>query len=98
MKAEVERCAVSYASDVWLYTRDTDGITIYNLDGSVRERLPAGAKKPEPSFTFGDEVLRVLIAEASDVLPPDRAQAEHLKDTISVRDRLLSLVEKQWDD
>jgi hypothetical protein len=93
MRAEAQRCAATFATDIWLYTRDTDGTTIYNIDGSPRETVAHAGEKPAPSYTFNEDVLRALIAAASDVLPPDRAQARHLADAISVRDRLLTLTE-----
>lgn len=45
----------------------------------------------EPSLTLPAQLLSALVAEGSNVLPPDRAQARHLDDAIGVRDRLLDL-------
>lgn len=46
----------------------------------------------EPSVTMPAEILKALVAEASDVMPPDRAHGRHLDDAIKVRDRLLDLL------
>lgn len=53
----------------------------------------AGEQAP-PSLRLPSEVLRLLVAEASDVLPPNAAVDRHLGDTRQVRDRLLDLVEQ----
>ena len=53
---------------------------------------PAG-EPARPLLELPDAYLAAIVAAAGDVLPPDRAQAAHLADTIAVRDRLLALVE-----
>jgi len=53
-----------------------------------------GEQMPGPSFSLPDFMFKALIAAGAEVLPPDRAQASHLADAITVRDRLLTLIEK----
>ena len=47
-----------------------------------------------PTFRLRPEVLKALSGALSDFLPPDKAMANHLKDAVTVRDRLLTIVEK----
>lgn len=61
------------------------------------EHVPFGAE-PEPSLVLPSEALEALVAAGADHLPPSSAQAEHLADTRAVRDRLLTLVERQVSD
>lgn len=42
-----------------------------------------------PTMRLPEDVLRALVAAGSEVLPPDRALANHLEDAIKVRDRVL---------
>ncbi len=53
--------------------------------GAVRDDLL-------PTLVLPEDVLKALVAAGADALPPDRAQAAHLADTIKVRDQLLGLV------
>lgn len=41
-----------------------------------------------------EEALKALIGASTDSFPASDATTAHLKDTIAVRDRLLSLVER----
>lgn len=47
-----------------------------------------------PSLVLPDLMARVLIPELTGLMPPNESMHEHLKDTIQVRDRLLTLVER----
>jgi hypothetical protein len=92
LKAVIEYEPGTFLKKVYLYAPGPEGTAVFNLDGTVRETLPLNVR-PEPSALIEDEVLKALMAEASDVLPPSSALAHHLDDAIGVRDRLLTLVE-----
>lgn len=83
--------------DVWIYQETFQGkrqaVVVMGAD-TWEWREVEDATRPEPSLTLPGEVFQALMAEGSDILPPSAAQARHLEDAIKVRDRLLTLVEK----
>ena len=48
--------------------------------------------RPDPSFSLPGDVLADIVAEAGKIPQPSAALANHLADTIKVRDRLLDKV------
>jgi hypothetical protein len=90
MKAEIRQSPASFSVEVYLYVRTDSETIICNLDGSEKQRIPAGsAETAEPSFVADDQTIRALIEAGSDFLPPSQATDRHLADAIKVRDRLL---------
>jgi hypothetical protein len=59
----------------------------WQLDEMVEGQAP-----PDPTLIFPAGVLEAIVAAGTNLMPPDRAQAEHLKDAVKVRDVLLGLV------
>lgn len=93
MKARIESRFATMQLAVWFYTHGPDGAVVYDADGSVQERLAVGEDAGEPSLVISEDALKALISQAGDHLPPSSASDRHLADAISVRDRLLSMVE-----
>lgn len=58
------------------------------------EHRAEGASLGEPTFRLKSETAGLLAEALSDHLPPSAATSKHLADAISVRDRLLSIVEQ----
>jgi hypothetical protein len=50
---------------------------------------------PGPSLIFTKDMLEAFVSAACHEVPPGEAVERHLKDALSVRDRLLTLVEKR---
>jgi hypothetical protein len=55
--------------------------------------VPVGGEMPV-SLAFPRDIWEALNAAAADVPMPGRALADHLADTIAVRDRLLAMAER----
>jgi hypothetical protein len=68
---------------------DEEGNQNYRWD----ELPPEPTAGVKPSLVLPHDVLRLLVGEANDYLPPSAATDLALKDAKEVRDRLLSLVE-----
>jgi len=75
--------------DIWFYTDKL----IWYPDGRY-ESYEQGTE-PNPSMTLTGDALEALLAEAEKVIPASHATERHLNDAISVRDKLLALVEKR---
>lgn len=93
VKAEIQWRPATFELDIWLWDNAPDGNRVYNLDGTVRETVARYGEDVEPSGTVSRDVIEALVAAGSDFLPPSGAMQRHLDDAISVRDRLLALVE-----
>jgi hypothetical protein len=93
VKCRLEQNWVNHTVKIWLYEEGGDGVYQHDLDGS-HTRIPNGASLPEPTLELREDALQVLVAEASGILPPSDATTVHLRDAITVRDRLLTLVER----
>lgn len=78
---------------VWVYGRTSTGNMILNLATLTWTPVEFGARLPEPSLRIPREVLKPLAQAMANHTPPDRALENHLMDALSVRDRLLSIVE-----
>lgn len=84
----------------------SQSVTVYARVGSHLLTVPAPGKldhvpidesaaQPDAFLIeLPDYVLAAIVAAGQDLLPPGRAQANHLADAINVRDRLLTLVER----
>ena len=97
-KVRIEQAWTRDAVKVWFYTPLANGTTrVHRLVGHDQWEdvlVEANGLLPDPSLVLPASALGALVAEAGDILPPSAATDRHLKDTIDVRDRLLSLVEK----
>lgn len=79
---------------IWRHRQIADDVVPDELPRWIPEPLDEHAAAVEPSITMPTDFLAAIVAEGSEVLPPDVAQGRHLADTIAVRDRLLTLVEE----
>lgn len=102
MRARVEWKWGTDTHNVWLYERATvaggGGRVLRHLSGDVWEwqEIEEGSTTVvEPTFTLPPGGLQAIVAEAGEVLPPSGQMAKHLDDACTVRDRLLSMLEKQ---
>lgn len=93
MKCHVERAWVSHTVKVWLYDDTPQGIFRLSLDGQFTQ-VDTGTM-PEPTLELREDALQALVAAASEIQPASDATTTHLKDAISVRDRLLALIERE---
>lgn len=60
-------------------------------EGSLLSELE---QAPRPSLTLPGNLGKQLLDELAGTLPADAGMAAHLKDTIWVRDRMITMVEK----
>lgn len=101
MRVKVEHDFIRDAMKVWFFTRRNEtAVTVHRMVGDDQwqdEDVPSNGLMPEPSVVLRRDMLEALVAAASDVLPPSGAQSAHLADAITIRDRLLTLVEKGAD-
>lgn len=100
MEAEVKYEFHSGVTKVWFYevdrvNRKTRFVQCAGLDLWKYVEVSDGAEVPEPSLTLRGDMLKALVEKGSDVLPPSGQMAEHLKDACAIRDRLLTIVERQ---
>lgn len=85
---------------VHLYIWDDDGHTGKALlvweDAATPSRtpVPEGQRAPRPSLILPRDVWEAIKATVTRDLADRDALAEHLRDTINVRDRLLTIVER----
>jgi len=97
IEAKAEWVGIKDWMRVWVYERQGDVTAVCKSlggpDGGTWENVPIGERCP-PTFEAPRAVVAALVAGLGDVLPADRAMAHHLRDTITVRDRLLALVER----
>lgn len=61
--------------------------------GWLQQDIPAG-EEADPSLVLTDELAGALVEALMDYVGPSTAMENHLKDTVKVRDRLLTLVEE----
>jgi hypothetical protein len=97
MKVKIEPVWQAFGVNVWFYQRAPDGmIEVDRPEAPLSpERVSSEAELPAPSLVLPNDWIAALVAEASDLQPPSSAQAAHLTDAVTVRDRLLTLVEHQ---
>lgn len=98
MKAHVDYDFVNESYKVWFFERGAPGtsrVLRFPSPGTLMwDEVPDGAEAPlEPSLELPEEAVELMIEKLSKVLPPDAAQAQHLKDAREVRDRLLAMIE-----
>lgn len=94
----VERRWFDQSVAIWFLTRDH----VAHLDpesnvphGLVWNKYREGSPLPDPTMVIPEDIYRALIEAGTDYLPPSAATDRHLEDSVKVRDRLLTLVEKQ---
>ena len=84
-------------SKVWLYDKNLSGTVIYYPDKTheptMDHIMEFGTLPDEPSLYLSPEMLKALGEAAVETLPPSQAVDRHLKDSIEVRDRLLTIIE-----
>lgn len=86
--------------DVYIYDSSPHKTTLFKMrtDGHLQSNVsvdPGGELPSEPTLILPIEVFKLLAEKALEDMPPSTATVQHLKDAIQVRDRLLSIVEKQ---
>jgi hypothetical protein len=99
VKIHVERDWMTNTVKVWIYQHDgfTNSTRMFRVVGPdewQHEDVPQGGEVGEPSLVLLPGVAEALVQELSKIAPPNETMALHLKDAIGVRDRLLTLVEK----
>lgn len=82
---------------VWIVDRHGDETSILRPDLQLFDRIHIGEQLPEPSLRLAPELVEPLVDALGKFAAPDKAMANHLQDTITVRDRLLSIVERTTD-
>lgn len=96
VKAHIEPNWTDRTVLVWLYSEVHSGGRAYLrcISGEAWEwqEVAEGEQVP-PTLVLPDACLKALVAEGADYAPASAATERHLLDTISVRDRLLALME-----
>lgn len=95
MRVEVDRRAATKTLDVYVIQDGMGGSAqVWTPIGRGPEwtEVEPGAEVPV-SLKLPEDVWVAMLAAGADVPAPSRAQHDHLADTITVRDRLLVLVE-----
>ena len=84
------------AVHVWFYWRAGDGIQVWNVVADEIITISDGMPLPDkPSLVLPDaSFLKAFGEKATEIAPPNTQMAAHLKDTCTVRDRLLTIVER----
>lgn len=91
MKARTEWIPGTDEFQVYIWQRSLDGSRAYYTLGEhgwVLVQVAEGGVI-EPAFKAPGTLAKALAEAFTEMAPPDRAQAEHLKDAITVRDRIL---------
>lgn len=95
MKARIEEDVFTDRLKVWLYL---DGAPVQLLrlaaDGPPTYVAVLDGETPRPTLTIPRRALEALLREAQGFVPASDATTAHLNDAMSVRDRLLALVER----
>jgi hypothetical protein len=89
-------------TDVRIYVTQPAGLGVSYLwqlkgDQWAREEIRNEVVNDDlgPTIAMPSEMLEAIVAAAHDILPPSAATDRHLKDAVAVRDRLLTLIERQ---
>ena len=99
MKAKIIREWHTDEVKVWLYDNTLSGeLCIYKVseDGRlIGKTMSKGAILPEDwCMRLPPDAIKALVDASLPEFPPSDATARHLQDAITVRDRLLAIVEK----
>ena len=80
--------------EVYISTQTPTGRMCWYPDGDVWQQIevPAG-EEADPSLVLPDQLAGALAEALLDYVGPSTAMENHLKDTIKVRDRLLTMAE-----
>lgn len=81
---------------VWFYWRAKDGIEVWDVETGEIINIGEGYPLPDkPSLTLPDRsFLKAFGEKAAEVMPPSTQMADHLKDACTVRDKLLTIVDR----
>lgn len=93
MKAHIESRWENDSVRVWIIDGGPDNHRVMRLGPGGWEPFGRG-ELTDPTFEIPQDALTALVAAAGDFLPPSTALAAHLADAREVRDRLLTLVER----
>lgn len=100
MNAYVRHDYLRRMVEVTLYDRGPVGYdSIYRVtdDGRLRrDTIPEGQSDVEPTYVLPVDAFEAIIREGSGIVPPSDATHAALTDAKAVRDRLMSLVESEW--
>lgn len=66
-------------------------------DEWVWDEYPQSEYIPQPSLVLPEQAVQALADELAGYRSPSAAQAEHLNDAREVRDRVLTMLEKERD-
>ncbi len=97
MECHIEYQPYNLEAEIWFYFSTPSGTTFLSFPNKkyVTINLAEDPKgKGIKPLTLPYHLLKALINAGSELLPPDKAMENHLKDSITVRDRLLTIIEK----
>lgn len=95
MNVRLERNWLLDGYDVWFWMESPPRVLQFAPDGGqVWEEAVQGRVGP-PTLKLPQGALEALLAAAEKVIPASHATERHLLDAITVRDRLLKLVEDE---
>jgi len=91
MKAVIVDNAPLFRIDVYIFSSDT---RMYTPDGWAWVDHDEGTHPPNPSYTFDKPVWEAIMKEA--IGTGSGANDDAVKDARNTRDRLLSMIETEW--
>jgi hypothetical protein len=98
MKVHVEHEWMSDGYRVYLYEHHTGGsmVQLFPVDGKTwrQEEIGLGEMLAGPSFTLSRRMMDAFIEATRNIIPASEATQAHLQDAITLRDRLLAMIEK----
>lgn len=100
MKVYIDRSATWARQTVRIYALDPAGPGVQRLwqskgggQWSFEEIHEGQSVDGMATIEMPLEMLEAIVAASHDILPPSAATDRHLKDAVTVRDRLLALIE-----
>ena len=98
MNVHMQRSWARMGYDITFYERDPFRVARLNDNAMNGLTWEVADEQSEiaPTLHLPGDALEALLAEAEKVIPVSHATERHLTDAVTVRDRLLKLVEEGW--
>lgn len=82
--------------DIWFVQYHHDRTMSVWYPSKETHLIKEGDCLPDPSLTLDRRTMQNFIKEAKGSFPASEQMHEHLKDAITVRDRMIALIEKRF--
>jgi hypothetical protein len=97
VNVHLQRNWASMGYDITFYERDPFRVLRLTDEPWPKWETASEMEDVKPTLHLSGDALEALLAEAEKVIPASHATERHLNDAVAVRDRLLALIEKGWD-